>query len=776
MKPRQLFDELLHAESEDEVTAVLKKSGLDDDGPENWHPFGDLENNFGAIGNQQAEPTAALVEKIINAIDAVLMSKAFERGMDPESRDAPRSMSDAVVAFFGVRDGRFENLTADERTKVAELIHLVAVGSKSEPNYLVIDRGEGQTPDSFPRTLVSLLKSNKMRIPFVQGKFNAGGTGILQFCGSKNYQLILSRRHPDAPIAPGDPSAGKWGFTLVRRLPPKGSRRSSTYVYLRPDGRVAAFESKSVNVLAGVARGQNKPPLAYAAPLEFGTLIKLYNYRWRARSTATTDARYELERFLHSPALPFRITETREYKANYYSATLSGVWVSIGAGKAGESEIAVEPGFPAYADLRLPETGRLPYSIVVYREEVEPRRVPHGIYFTVNGQVHGSLPSDFISRRLRFDYLKDHLMVSIDCTAMPGETREDLFMASRDRIRHNEVSDAIANEIERELKDHPGLRQLNAERRARSIAKSLEHNREATDVLQQLLHLDPTLATLLGLGTRLVVKAGPGEPKPFKGRRFPTYFKFAKEVTTKKCAVNRAIRVELVTDAANDYFSRPDSPGELTMDSKAFCEHSSLWNGEFTTRWRPPVDAKPGDEVPVTIRASDVQQREPFVNTFKIQVLAAEAPRPSVPGPKTPRNKKPDARGGKEAPQIAMPNIVDVLRDDWGRHGFDENTGLRIKHGDNGDSFDFYVNVDNAHAAEQLKRAQPGDHALVRYWFKYGLALCALGILQEEKRRVGQSNNGERADPDLDLIGRHTDGLARVIVPVVRTLYRGPQS
>lgn len=784
MKPRELFDLLLQAETEADVDAVLRKAGLDNDSPDVWHPFGGMDNNFGAIGNQQAEPTAALVEKIINAIDAVLMAKAFARGVKPDSDKAPQTMRDAVASFFGVRDGKFENVTADERTKVAELIHLVAVGPKSEPNYLIVDRGEGQTPNSFPDTLVSLLKSNKMRIPFVQGKFNAGGTGILQFCGARNYQLILSRRNPDAPVAPSDISATHWGFTLVRRMPPAGTRRSSTYVYLRPNGVIPSFDAKSVAVLPGPARGQNKPPLPYAGALEFGTCIKLYNYRWRAKSTATTEARYELERFLHSPAIPFRITETRDYRANYYSTTLSGVWVSIGASKAGESDVQVESGFPAYADLTLQTTGRLPYSIVVYQEGIDPRHAPHGIFFTVNGQVHGALPSDFVSRRLKFDYLKDHLMVSVDCTQMPGETREDLFMASRDRIRHNEVSDAIADELERELRDHPGLKQLNAERRAKRIAQSIEDNREAADVLQQLLHIDPSLAALLGIGPRLKVRVGPGDPKPFNGRRFPTFFKFAKDPDQKSCPLNKSIRVDFVTDANNDYFSRPDSPGELKMTSSAYCEHSSLWNGEFSTKWRVPPDAKVGDLITVSVAVTDVQREaagDPFVNEFVIRVAAAENPRPPRPGPRPTPSKRepnqPDSRGRKFVPELAMPKIVDVPREAWPQHSFDDFTGLRVKHAEEG-KFDFFVNADNANLMEQLKRAQPSDHKLVRYWFKYGLALCALGMLQEDRRiakRHADEDGGQLADPDLDAIGRYTDGVARVIVPIVRTLYRGPQ-
>ncbi len=247
----RLFDALLHAESEDEVESILKGGGYLTDDPRIWHPLGGMENNFGAVGNQQSDATGALVEKIINAIDSMLMAECFAHNIDPESPQAPQSMTEAVELFFKVRDGKIDNLGTDEQRKLAENINLVAVGSRTNPNYLIIDKGEGQTPAKFPDTFLSLLKANKIRIPFVQGKFNSGGTGVLQFCGTQNYQLIVSKRRPNCPVDPGDQTANLWGFTLVRRLLPSGGRRNSMYVYLAPGGQVPSFQAEVIKVLPG---------------------------------------------------------------------------------------------------------------------------------------------------------------------------------------------------------------------------------------------------------------------------------------------------------------------------------------------------------------------------------------------------------------------------------------------------------------------------------------------------------------------------------------------
>src|SRR5262249_39784619 len=139
MDEQGLFERLLRAETEIDVEAILKKSGYSLDNLEVWQPLGGMENNFSTVGNQQTEATAALVEKIINGIDANLMAECFSKRIDPESSEAPATMQIAIQEFFRVRDGFLANLDPASRTKLAANLHLVAVGEKTAPCYLIID-------------------------------------------------------------------------------------------------------------------------------------------------------------------------------------------------------------------------------------------------------------------------------------------------------------------------------------------------------------------------------------------------------------------------------------------------------------------------------------------------------------------------------------------------------------------------------------------------------------------------------------------------------------
>ena len=90
---------LMHADSEDVVIALLRDAGYWDR-PEVWRHYGDMENNWGTIGNQQSRPEAALVEKLVNSVDAHLIQACRLAGIDPEGRHAPSTIREAVAQFF----------------------------------------------------------------------------------------------------------------------------------------------------------------------------------------------------------------------------------------------------------------------------------------------------------------------------------------------------------------------------------------------------------------------------------------------------------------------------------------------------------------------------------------------------------------------------------------------------------------------------------------------------------------------------------------------------
>ena len=91
---KKLALSLAKSETEDEVVKILSKAHLWDD-ISAWKEFDGSEGNWSTIGNQQCTADGALVEKIINSVDAVLIRECLKSGIDPESFDAPSSIQEA---------------------------------------------------------------------------------------------------------------------------------------------------------------------------------------------------------------------------------------------------------------------------------------------------------------------------------------------------------------------------------------------------------------------------------------------------------------------------------------------------------------------------------------------------------------------------------------------------------------------------------------------------------------------------------------------------------
>ena len=423
------------------------------------------------------------------------------------------------------------------------------------------------------------------------------------------------------------------------------------------------------------------------------------------------------------------------------------------------------------------------------KEDYDPGKFPHGVYFTLNGQVHGDLPANFISSTLKFDYLSRTLLVSVDCTEMVPAAREDFLMASRDRVRRNEVYDAIYSTLRDELREHSGLREHNAQRRKKRLDETLSKDENATDYLQELLKSDPTLASILGMGGNVVSTTGPSaDAVPYSGRKFPSYFRIIKEPKgglVKSCALNRTARIEFETDADNDYFNRTDCPGAIQFDPPNLCVSSHLWDGKFTTKFQMPYDAKVGDIVDMTVTVSDIEREtkeQPFITRFTLRgAQEAEDTPPPPPGARPP-GVKPTTNGKQSSPQLTPPDIREVRKGQkaYADFKFDDFSAVKITNASEGGGYIFFVNMDNRFLINELHKTKQEEGPLVRHWFKYGVVLSALGILKELQRREEEGKKGddeEEEEPeqfDLERISQFSAELARVVVPMIRALHKGP--
>lgn len=764
---KQFTTLLARCESEVDVIHLLKKGGYWDNTID-WQYFGDNENNFGTIGTQQSKPDSAMVEKITNAIDAVLMAQCLRKGNNPEGRNAPVSTRKALVDFFGIYDGRLSNLSARDRTRLADNILLVASGNKVRPCYTIIDKGEGQSPSSMPSTLLSLGKSNKLRIPFVQGKFNMGGTGVLQFCGEHNLQLIISKRHPEIAAQEDDDTGNLWSVTVVRRVNPTGNMRNSCYMYLAPAGQLLTFDAESLPLLPSTY------PEPYGEDMEWGTFIKLYNYKISngLQTSIKFDLFYRLSLLLPEMALPVKLYERRKgFSGKTMHRTLSGLSVRLD----GHGRVNLEEGFPSSSELTV---GGKKIDVTIYafkRRRETSYKKKEGVILTVNGQTHGTVPTTFFKRdAVGLGYIADSLLVELDCTGFDARTIEDLFMNSRDRLRDVPLRRVIKSRLGQMLHNHPGLREL-MERRREDIEDKLGDSKPLAEVVENILRKSPTLSRLFIDGVRL--------PNPFKltkvkkavqfeGRRFPIYFKLKKEYTAiepKKSAINRRFRVQYQTDAENCYFTRDNEQGRFTLTVNGYPVEDfalNLWNGVASLNLEIPRSMKVGCILHFTSSVEDSTRVEPFIDDFYVRITEAAVNKPGSNG----KRKQPSSnKKGKDLENechLDLPEVWEIRRDEWEKHDFNTESALKVVRVK--EAYDFFVNMDNIHLLTELKFRPKIDPKLLEAQYKFGLTLIGLALLKENKEKNG--DNSDLGEDVYDLIAKVTKRVSPVLLPMIASL------
>jgi hypothetical protein len=567
-----LFNSLYFAPTEEEVDKLIIKH------PqifkqESWYPLGGNENNFGVIENQQSSPIASVIEKITNSIDAILMRKCYETGIDPKSTKAPRSMEEAVSRFFP--DHKNWDLSTF-RKKQGESIQIVADGPRMNTSLIIYDDGEGQHPEDFEDTFLSLLRGNKNEIHFVQGKYNMGGSGAIVFCGKRGYQLIASKKYDNS---------GRFGFTLVREHPlskeEEKTRKNTWYEYLKIDGQIPAFEIDSMDL--GL----------HNRPFTTGTIIKLYSYDLPegSRSVISRDLNQSLNEYLFEPALPILTVDKEErYPLDRnLERELYGLKHRL---EQDESKYVEDYFSYDFADF----FGKTKLTCYVFKTRVDNKSVKDSkdtirreffknnmsVLFPVNGQVHGHYTTEFITRSLKLNLLKNHLLIHVDCTNMDYNFRKELFMASRDRLKDGEETRALRSFLAKKLGDTKGRLAEIEKQRKDSIAVESENTKELLKSFTKNLPMNSELMKLLGQTFKLdekidkpkkeekeKIKQKKEDKEPFIPQRFPSYFKLKvsgdgdKRVVKVPIGGERTIR--FATDVENHYFDRIEEPGELRM-------------------------------------------------------------------------------------------------------------------------------------------------------------------------------------------------------------------
>jgi len=685
---KKLFLELYNASTETEVEELIQnnQSIFNDN---NWAPMGGNESNYGIIENQQSNPIAALVEKVTNSIDAILTKKCLESGVQPDGPSAPKSMSEAVNLFFP--DYKNWDLPTF-RKKQSEEVQILADGPTRNSSVIIYDNGEGQHPHDFENSFLSLVRGNKNKIMFVQGKYNMGGSGAIVFCGKKGYQLIGSKKYDNT---------GDFGFTLIREHPFSAAeaetKKNTWYEFLKIDGKIPSFKLDSEIDLKLLNR-----------KFKTGSIIKLYSYQFPSGySGFAQDLNQSLNEFLFEPVLPIYTIDKKERYPNnkVLEMDLFGLKRKLESDKS-----YIEDHFSeTYTDAVF---GEIKVTCYVFKAKVGDNDVKQtkdnirrsffknnmSVMFSINGQTHGHYTSEFITRTLKLNLLKDYLLIHVDCTKLKYEVRKELFMASRDRLKEGEESRQLReyigkklrksklDEIDKRRKSSIGLEGEDTTDLIKSFAKNLPKDSDLLKLLQNTIKLEEKNSK----PQKQEKKEGPKiEKETFNPNRFPSLFKLNKkkdgEIPVVTVPLNGEKILKFDTDVENDYFDRVEEPGNIEIGLLDFKPNdtkggdkpgkpkniSELLNvvksspneGTIKIGFNPTKEIKVGDEIQIKVSLTGPDLKEEII---WLKIKEEEAPKEKI------------KEEEESLDNIGLPALQKIKKEDW--ENAETSTGISMNY------------------------------------------------------------------------------------------------
>jgi hypothetical protein len=437
-----------------------------------WKPVGGIENNVHAI-EVASDPAAALVERVTNAIDAVLDLEACSRG---ETAPSPH---EAATAWYGLPSAGLSELDRKRRQELANLIRVTnhESGDPHRPTVTVQDAGSGQHPDNYEGTLLSLMASNKKAKTHQMGVYNAGGAATYAFAP---YTIIVSRC---APALLGDKS-DEIGVAVVRYDPLDPVKyKSGTYLFCADkDGQVLRL----------------KLPGGKLPVLPHGTYVKHIEYDLSTYGRAAHEPKKSLHHLcnasLPDPALPFWIEETRVdrfkgVRAGGERRTVAGLVARLRA-----KDTAV-----LYDDrpIELGEgKGRVVLRYFVLAPEGDPdayTSTKQGLSLVLNGQRQGTKDRYWLKRNTSFDFIWKRLIVLVDCNGLTNAAKREVFASTRESSKESALSRQIHDRVIEELKQDDDLVALDEQERQRTLdaatkATSEKIKKRLADRMAAFLH------------------------------------------------------------------------------------------------------------------------------------------------------------------------------------------------------------------------------------------------------------------------------------------------
>jgi len=663
-----------------------------------WRPVGDREGNYGNI-NIGSDPGHALVERVTNAIDAVVEREALRALSKSRTKNLPSSPREAVETWFGIPGGKLYNLPVQPRKDLPRgtltrqqladniIIRIFESHSKKQPTLEVTDRGIGITPEQIPNTFLSLNETNKINKSYLAGAYGQGGSTALAF--SPLGTLIISRKQPDL-LQSGERDSVAVTFVRYNELDPSVNKNGRYEYLVDSDYSVASI---------GVSASRHEP----------GTTVVHFHMdipKYSARMTQLTGSLWWLlQNSLFDPVLAFWVEERRpsilSKGQELDRRTIAGNYTRLMDDRKERIELA--NSVQTRLSATRPDLIRINYWVVKPNPD-NPIGQPIDVYvdpykpivFSFNGQTHGTEERRFTAERLSLPYLAKFLIIHVELDRLSAQSRRALLSTTRDRLKQLALYDDMREAIAAALSEDEDLVRLNDERKERLLSRQSEAERnKMRERFARLMErfragVDVTAG---GKGTDIRGRKRVGvrtrEPlAPLPTQDEPTFIRIANVQKPIPIRIDRHALIRIESDAPDGYLSdhihsslTPASDPEeaLTMVSR-----SDFRGGRSRLTVSPGTGARPGNSGVLNL----------FLLTATGKVLSTKA------NFKIEKPEDQPTAGGSGKAKVHVPDPIPIYHDKWPDFSWNEGSVSEVR--DDGKDINIFVNLENRHLAKLL--------------------------------------------------------------------------
>lgn len=554
MTHADFLNRLLAAKSPADVDGALVDFQASETVGITWTPVGERPNNVGTV-DVSTDSGRSIVERVTNAIDAILELEHSRHGGKPECR-SPR---EAAATWLAVPAEGLSEMSQLQRRQLAQRI-TVRMEDGTGPLERVVtvqDKGIGISKADLPRTILSLNESNKLSKFYLSGAYGQGGSSTFRFA---KYTVIASIANGSNEVA----------FSLVKYEElPADQYKLGRYVYMKIGGAI--------------------PTCAACDGLpEAGTTIRHVGYELSTYSQtppAPNSLYGLLNRALFDPILPIWLAypKAKSTGVGEERRVIKGARNHLcGAIDDGDEKSKLAHHMPPFV-VSLGDLGSisLEYWLLDRPEDVRKSKLPVASYvdpaktivLTLNGQTQSEFSRQVIRKDADLPFLVTRLIVHVDCNGLTPDSKRKMFASTREESTKGMIRSRIQSEVAKSLASDDELKRLNNEARDAGLKEQDEFiSKEVRQEVSRLLGLQgysisersTTVSTIgTGEGGRPTKHGGGGggarTPKPVPLNDPPSYVKLvweADEPIVFHAGMRRYVRIE--TDAYSEYHDSKD--------------------------------------------------------------------------------------------------------------------------------------------------------------------------------------------------------------------------